>query len=174
MSLTESTDTIEIKSSSIAPWTVIGMAILFGCVGFLSTLPLSPNQNIPGGIFFMLVAAAGFFVGRVWLRNLPVKMRITPEALEICETSAVFLFADIEEVDAKPLPLKGKGTYLCIRIKTELKQRYAATSTGFFQNLAKSIRGGFDFAFCDRNLSFSAYRLRKEIERRMERLIEPT
>jgi hypothetical protein len=147
------------------------MLIFFGVLilglGILLTMPFLPRQNIPLGIGISAAAVVAIAAGRVWLRHLPVVMRLTPEGLEILRKRTTYRWSDIDQVAVKTIYVKGKVSYLCLRLKPEAKERYDLEPDGWIIRAIKAIGGDFDFAFNGQELSLPADLLKTKIEQRL-------
>jgi hypothetical protein len=165
MAESDSNDTLEITFSPVFAWMLIGFGIIFVILGVGFMTPLSPRQNILLGTGIVIAALSAILGGRVWLRNLPVVMRLKPEGLEIVKQGITLRWSDIDCVEIKTVYKKGNVTYLGIRLKSEAKGRYEIKP---HELVAHVVLGpGFDLAFNDQQFSKPGDVLKAEIDKRI-------
>jgi hypothetical protein len=131
-------------------------------------MPFLPRQNILLAFGIMAASVGGIIGGRVWLRNLPVVMRLTAEGLEVPRKKMTYLWDDIAQVAVKDVYVNGQVSYLCIRLTPQSKEKYDIQPDSMISKVLKTIGGDFDLVFNDQEFSMAAIRLKREIENRIK------
>jgi len=159
---------MDITFSPTFAWMLIIFGGVFFCIGILFLMPFLPRQNILLAFGIMAASVGGIIGGRVWLRNLPVVMRLTAEGLEVPRKKMTYLWDDIAQVAVKDVYVNGQVSYLCIRLTPQSKEKYDIQPDSMISKVLKTIGGDFDLVFNDQEFSMAAIRLKREIENRIK------
>jgi hypothetical protein len=160
-------DVLDITLAPWFAWSTMGFGGLITVFGVLQLIPTLPRHNVPVGLFLLAVGAIVVLGGGIWLKNLPVMLRLTSERLEFLRTNRTPIrWIDIELVSERHTDTRQHPGYVCIKLR---KDSWSAKQRGGQPPETKwgEVKGGFDVILSDFYHARQAQWLAREFKRRI-------
>ena len=159
------TDDTEITFSPIYAWMLIGFGSFFFLLGLFVLTPWAKGGSLALGILIALVAAGGIAGGVIWLKHLPVVLRLTADELQVSGVTPV-RWSEIERVDVQKLEIDGTPVhYVCIRLTN--RRPVEGSLNRLFQAGRNALLGDYDIVLDEQKYSRPADWLAAECRKRL-------